>query len=204
MWGKWPFRTNCPQFWSVLTNFGRKKLVKTGFTQFFHFGRKKQVLDGKNPTLSLDLALPRVSSIELALYISSSIYPYICYFYIYLVLSSICIYFSILPSGSHSLDSFIYLYPSLDISFCQSMFLALSIDISLSLYLYRYLWLCIGLTLSITLSNSVNHSRYPSISFSIFRAKFLYISRASSSPLFISNSRYLFNIYLFLMLSISC
>ena len=150
-------------FEQIVHSFGQvldgRNWSKQVLPSFFHFGRKKQVLDGKNPTLSLDLALPRVSSIELALYISSSIYPYICYFYIYLVLSSICIYFSILPSGSHSLDSFIYLYPSLDISFCQSTFLALSIDISLSLSLTLYrshsldhsLKLCKSLSISLYL-----------------------------------------------------
>ena len=37
------------QFWTVFPSFGREKLGKTGLS---HFGRQKQVLDGKNPTLS--------------------------------------------------------------------------------------------------------------------------------------------------------
>ena len=47
-WAKWPFWPNCPLFRPVLDSFGRKKLDKTGFIQFFPFcleetgfGRKK-------------------------------------------------------------------------------------------------------------------------------------------------------------------
>ena len=40
---------NFSQFWTVFPSFGREKLGKTGLS---HFGREKQVLDGKNPTLS--------------------------------------------------------------------------------------------------------------------------------------------------------
>ena len=47
-WAKWPFWPNCPLFRPVLVGFGRKKLDKTGFIQFFPFcpeetgfGRKK-------------------------------------------------------------------------------------------------------------------------------------------------------------------
>ena len=168
--------------------------------------------------LSLELALPRVSSVELALYISSSIYPYIClslyisrdlsifYLSIYLDLSSICIYFSILPSGSHSLDSFIYLYPWLDISFCQSTFLALSIDISLSLSLSLTrshsldhslkLWISLSISLYLVLSFELNFSTYLELHLP------LYLSLTRDISQYFSRS--LFNIYLFLMLSISC
>ena len=39
---------NFSQFWTVFPTFGWDKLWKTGLS---HFGREKQVLDGKNPTL---------------------------------------------------------------------------------------------------------------------------------------------------------
>ena len=41
---------SCDQFWPVLDGRNWSKQV---LPSFFHFGRKKQVLDGKNPTLPL-------------------------------------------------------------------------------------------------------------------------------------------------------
>ena len=40
------------QFWTVFPSFGREKQV---YPSLSHFGRQKQVLDGKNPTLFLNL-----------------------------------------------------------------------------------------------------------------------------------------------------
>ena len=55
-WMKWPFWPDCPiiwssfgQFWTVLDG---RNWTKEVLSSFFHFVRKKQVLDGKKPTLS--------------------------------------------------------------------------------------------------------------------------------------------------------
>ena len=151
--------------------------------------------------LSLELALPRVSSVELALYISSSIYPYIC---LSLYISRDLSFISLFISFSPQYVSIFRFYPldlilsiALSTSILRSISLSANPPFSLSLSIYHYLYICItisdsvSVSLSRSLSQTLNITLDIPLSRSIFRAKFLHISRASSSSLFMSYSRYL-------------